>query len=92
MEQPFAVNSTTKVEFKSFKKQSSCRATRLSDRYSNGMGMTVTFQCMTQYGIYCYHVTTFWNLIGTANSLAAEVTVWTHKGYQTVSPMAWEWG
>jgi len=28
MEQPFAVNSTTKVEFKSFEKQSSCRAAR----------------------------------------------------------------
>ena len=39
-------------------------------------------------GFYCCHVTTFWNLTGTANFQAAEITVWTR---QTLSPMAWEW-
>jgi len=43
-------------------------------------------------GFYCCHVTTFWNLIGTANFLAAEVTVWTHGSCQAVSPTAWERG
>ena len=43
-------------------------------------------------GFYCCHVTTFWNLIGTANFQAAEVTVWTCGSCQAVSPMAWERG
>jgi len=41
---------------------------------------------------YCCHVTTFWNLIGTANFQAAEVTVWTRGSSQAVSPTAWERG
>jgi len=41
---------------------------------------------------YCCHVTTFWNLIGTANFQAAEVTVWTRGSCQAVSPTAWERG
>ena len=43
-------------------------------------------------GFYCCHVTTFWNLIGTANFWAAEVTVWTRGSCQAVSPTAWERG
>ena len=43
-------------------------------------------------GFYCSHVTMFWNFVGTANFPAAEVTVWTRRSWQTVSPMAWEWG
>ena len=43
-------------------------------------------------GFYCCHVTTFWNLIGTANFQAAEVTVWTRGSCQAVSPTAWERG
>jgi len=42
-------------------------------------------------GFYCCHVTMIWNLIGTTNFLAAEVTVWTRRSCQAVSPMAWEW-
>ena len=42
-------------------------------------------------GFYC-HVTTFWNLIGTANFQAEEVTVWSHRSCQVISPMAWERG
>jgi len=41
---------------------------------------------------YCWHVTMFWNLIGTTSFQAAEVTVWTHRSCQAVSPTAWEWG
>ena len=37
-------------------------------------------------GIYCCHVTAFWNLIGTANFLPVEVTVWTRGSCQAVSP------
>ena len=37
-------------------------------------------------GFYCCHVTTFWNLIGTANFQAAEVTVWTCGSFQAISP------
>jgi len=43
-------------------------------------------------GFYCCHVTTFSNLIGTANFQAAKVTVWTRGSCKTVSPTAWEWG
>ena len=43
-------------------------------------------------GFYCCHVTTFWNLIGTANFQAAKITVWTRASCQAVSPMAWERG
>jgi len=43
-------------------------------------------------GFYCCHVTTFWNLIGTANFQASEVTVWTHRSHQAISSMAWEQG
>jgi len=41
---------------------------------------------------YCCHVTTFWNLIGTANFQAAEVTVWIRGSCQADSPTAWERG
>jgi len=37
-------------------------------------------------------VTMFWNLIGTANFQAAEVTVWTRGSCQVISPTAWERG
>jgi len=43
-------------------------------------------------GFYCCHVTTFWNLIGTADFQAAEVTVWTRGSCQAVSSTAWEQG
>jgi len=43
-------------------------------------------------GFYCCHVTMFWNLIGTANFQAAEVTVWTRGSCQADSPTAWERG
>ena len=33
-----------------------------------------------------------WKLIGTANFQAVEVTVWTHRSCQAVSPTAWERG
>ena len=52
MEQVFAVGSTTEVKYKSFDKQSSCRVpilARLSDHYWNGMGMTATVQCMSNW-------------------------------------------
>ena len=41
---------------------------------------------------YCCHVTMFSNLIGTANFLAVEVTVWTCGSCQAISPTAWEQG
>ena len=43
-------------------------------------------------GVYCCHVTMFWNLIGIANFLAVEVTVWTSGSCQAISPTAWEQG
>ena len=45
-----------------------------------------------EIGFHCCHVATFWNIIGTANFLAVEATVWTHRSCQAVSPTAWEWG
>ena len=41
---------------------------------------------------YCCHMTTFWNLIGSANFQAAEVAVWTRGSCQAISPTAWERG
>ena len=44
------------------------------------------------YTISFCHVTTFWNLIGTANFQVAEVTVWTRGSCQAIFPTAWKWG
>ena len=87
--QLFAVGSTAEVKYKSFEKQSSCRMPILaqsSDRYWNGWA-DCDSSLHDVVGFYCCHVTKFWNLIGTANFLAAEVTVWTR---QAISPTAWE--
>ena len=90
--QLFAFGSTTEVKYKLFKQQSSCRVPILawsSNRYWNGMGETITVQCMMQLGF----TVVMWQCSeGTANFLAAEVTVWTRRSCQTVSPMAWKWG
>ena len=92
--QLFAVGSAAEVKYKSFEKQSSCRMPILaqsSDRYWNGWA-DCDSSLHDVVGFYCCHVTKFWNLIGTANFLAAEVTVWTRRSCQAVSPMAWEQG
>ena len=62
------------------------------DHCWNGMGVTVTVQCMMQLGFTVVMCMTFWNFIGTANFLAAEVTVWTRWSCQAISPTAWEQG
>ena len=68
-----------------------------SNHYWNEMGMTMMFQCIMQLEYTCTvrlscDVTMFWNLIGTANFLAAEVTVWIRRSCQAISSTAWEIG
>ena len=68
-----------------------------SNHYWNEMGVTMMFQCIMQLEYTCTvrlscDVTMFWNLIGTANFLAAEVTVWIRRSCQAISPTAWEIG
>jgi len=60
--QLFAVGSTTEVKLKSFKQRSSCKAPTLG-RSRNGRHCDDSMHNW----VYCCHVTTFWNLIGTAN-------------------------
>jgi len=48
--------------------------------------------CDCDISMHDCRVTALWNLIGTANLLAEEVTVWTWITCQAVSPMAWEGG
>jgi len=80
---------------KSFGQRSSCKAPTLA-QYARSLlkwnGHDCDGSMHYAIGFYCYHVTMFWNLIGTANFQAAEVTVWTRGSCQTVSPTAWERG
>ena len=87
----FAAGSITEVKQKLFKQRSLCRVPTLvwsNNRYCNGMGVTAMHDAIEFY--YCHVTTNVLNLIGTANFLAAEVTVWTCVSCQAISPTAWE--
>ena len=90
--QLFAVRSTTEVKWKSFERGSSCKAPALarSSKLLKWNGRDCNSSMHYAIGFYCCHVTAFWNLIGTANFQAAEVTVWTRGSSQAVCPTAWE--
>ena len=88
-----AVGSTTEVEVVQSKiiMQSTYTSTiKQSLLKWNGHDCNVSMH--DAIGFYYCHVMMFWNLIGTANFLAVEVTVWTLVSCQAISPTAWEWG
>ena len=85
--QLFAAVSTIEVKQKSFKQKTSIiqsaytSAMEQSPLKWNGCDRDVSMHDTDRF--YYYHVT-FWNLIVTANILAAEVTVWTRGGCQAI--------
>ena len=87
---------TTEVKHKLFEPNHTEAYTAWSsNHYRNEMGVAMMFQCIMQLEytvrLSC-DVTMFWNLIGIANFLAAEVTVWIRRSCQAISPTAWEIG
>ena len=73
----------------SFEQRPSCKAptsVRNEQSVLNWNGCDCDGSMHYAIGFYCCRVTTFWNLIGTANFQAAEVTVWTRRSCQAVSP------